>query len=311
MDVIIVCHTEYGYTYNNTVIYDKNSYDGVTVGVNNLVKLANNYGAKITFAIMPEIIKHLPNIKNHEIGLHIHPGWQEFNYKNKKYFVGDQYLRDHCITSSTSTALRDYSYKEQLDMINVGKDCIIDTLGIEPKTFVAGRWSLNNDTIKALLNNKFTHDCSAPAHKKRSHYDWSKLSRICMPYTPSADDYQKKGDLPILIVPISQTLMGASVSAEGIPLVGLPWFKACFLEYYNQNMPLFHICLHSPYMTDPHMIQKAEECLKFMSKFDIHYKAASDVILYQNKSPKADILPYIQSINLNTIKLGIKTISRL
>ena len=106
-------------------------------------------------------------------------------------------------------------------MIKTGKDRLTDIFGIEPETFVAGRWSLNNDTVKAIIKTGLTRDCSAPAHSKPSHHDWSKLPRLCMPYYPSPDDYQKKGDCPLLIIPISQMLHSGIVNPEVITYIWL------------------------------------------------------------------------------------------
>jgi hypothetical protein len=297
MDVIIICHTEFGTVKDRVVVYDKNVKEGVTQGVPNLVEVAEKYNAKVTFAVMPEVAGHFPKSARHEIGLHIHPGWQELNVGENRYYVGDAYLREHCKMSSTSTVLKDYPYIEQLGMIQAGKEHIVKTLGVKPETFVAGRWSIDNDTVKALIASGFTHDCSAPAHKKRGHHDWSKLPRICMPYHPSATDYQAKGDLPLLMVPISQTMLGASVSPEIAPMIGRRWLESCFLEYYRQGLPLFHICLHSPCMTDQYFIKQMDELLRFIAERDVSFKCASEITGYMDKRLRADPLSYVTGFN--------------
>jgi hypothetical protein len=309
MDVIIVCHTEFGLVKDKEVVADKNAVDGVRAGVPNLIKVADKYSAKVTFAVMPEVVKYIPETIKHEIGLHIHPGWLEFQKHGIKFYVGDAYLKEHCKQSINSTVLRDYPYKEQLEMIKSGKDCLEDVFGITPKSLVAGRWAINNDTVKALIKAGITHDCSAPAHSKANHYDWSKLPRICMPYRPSEKDYQKKGSLPLLIVPISQMFLAGSVNPEVVSSVGLSWLKACFLEYYKQDMPLFHICLHSPCMTDPYFISAMEDFLKFISKHkNIHFKFASEIEEYDEVNPKTNILPYLFRVNRHIIKTYSKAI---
>ncbi len=78
MDVIIVCHTEYGYVKDKIIIFDKFAHKDIETGVSNLSKIAKAHGAKVTYAIMPEVVKHFPNNTNGEIGLHIHPGWNEY-----------------------------------------------------------------------------------------------------------------------------------------------------------------------------------------------------------------------------------------
>ena len=304
MDIIIVCHTEFGFVYNKRVIYDKKATAGVEEGVINLTKVADRYGAKITFAIMPEVVNYFPKNINHELGLHIHPGLVKFDvFKGNDLYIGDSYLRKHCRQSINSTILRDYSYEEQLELIKIGKEYHMENFGIEPKSFVAGRWSINNDTIKALLKVGITHDCSPITSSKSDHYDWSKLPRICMPYHPSLSDYQTKGNSPILIVPISHLYGDGNANPEAVPNVGLSFLKACFLEYYKQNLPLFHICLHSPCMTDDYYISATNEILRFISKHkNINFKFAAEINEYDSVNPKTKILPYLLAINRHALR---------
>ena len=309
MDVIIVCHTEFGYVSDKMVIFSKSHPIGVENGVSNLIKIAEKYHAKVTFAVCPEVVRYFPKNIKHEIGLHIHPGWVERRYKNFRWCAGDSYLREHCEQSVNSTVLRDYPYKEQLEMIKTGKDYLKENFGIKPKSFVAGRWSINNDTVKALIKAGITHDCSAPAHTKPCHYDWSKLPRICMPYHPSEEDYQEKGGLPLLIVPISQYFPVGNVNPEFAPLVGLSWLKACFLEYYKQNLPLFHICLHSPCMIDRYFISVMDKLLKFVSEHkSINFKFASETEEYDVVNPRTNILPYLVGVNKDIVKTGLNKV---
>ena len=312
MDVIIVCHTEFGFIGDREVIYDKDFKSGTKEGVPNLISLADKYGAKITFAVCPEVAKYMPLKINHEIGLHIHPGFIRYGYKNFSWVAGDSYLKENCKQSVNSTVLRDYSYEEQFEMIKKGKEYLTKRFNVEPKVFVAGRWSLNNNTVKALIENGITHDCSAPAHSVSNHYDWSKLPRICMPYHPSDDNYQKKGDLPILIVPISQALFGGTANPESIAFYGLPWLKACFLEYYKQGAPLFHICLHSPSMTDAYFISAMNNFLLFVSKHrDVNFKFVSEIKEYPDKNIDSSIFPYLLTGNSNLLKSGFRKVLRI
>ena len=225
--------------------------------------------------------------------------------------MGDRYLKEHCQQSVNSTVLRDYPYDEQLNMIRTGKEYLERELGVEPKIFVAGRWCEDNNTIKALVETGFTHSCSAVPHSKASHYDWSRLPRICMPYHPSQEDYQKRGSLPLLIVPTSKTVLGGIVSPEVAPGVGLPWLKACFSEYYRQDLPLFHICLHSPCITDDYFISVMDNLLRFISRHKkVSFKSASEIAGYEVINPRTNILPYIFSINHRIIKTYAREIVR-
>jgi peptidoglycan/xylan/chitin deacetylase (PgdA/CDA1 family) len=283
------------------LIFCKVAPDGVTGGVEQLASMADRYGAKVTFAVAPEAAGLFPDGIAHEVGLHVHPGAEKLRMGKYRALVGDKYLRERCRTSSTSTVLRDYPYEEQLDMIKVGRERLREVPGVRARTFVAGRWSVNNDTIRALVAEGFTHDCSATPHKKPAHYDWSRLPRICMPYRPGRDDYQRKGDLPLLMVPVSQSLLGASATPELAPLVGLPWLKACFEEYYRQRLPLFHVCLHSPSMTDPYYRDVMDSLLRFIAGHDVRFRFASEIGDYGAVRPKADVVPYLAGVNRNML----------
>lgn len=298
-----MCHTEFGIVKNKRVIADKRGIDGVKRAVPNLVNIADRYGAKITFAVMPEVSEYMPSDIVHEIGLHIHAGWQEFEIEGIKFRVGDTYLKAHCQQSSTSTFLKDYPYEEQFEMIKKGKEYVEQAFGRALRVFVAGRWSLSNKTIRALIELGFTHDCSARAGVRREGFDWKMLSRIALPYYPARENYQKRGDLPILMVPVSQFFPHGIVSPELAPIVGLPWLKACFSEYYAQGVPLLHLCLHSPSMVDPYFISVMSEFLKFISKQrDIRFLFASQVREYPSVSYRANLQPYIRGLNWRIIQ---------
>jgi hypothetical protein len=310
MDVIIICHTEFGIVLNKQIIFQKDGIEGVTLAVENLINVVDKYKAKVTFAVCPEVTEYFPLKIKHEIGLHIHPGWQESKSQGIKYMVGDAYLREHCRQSVNSTALRDYTYVEQLDMIKCGKMHLIKVFGIEPKTFVSGRWSVNNDTIKALIEAGITHDFSAPAHARAVRYDWSKLPRICMPYHPSEDDYQEKGTLPLLLVPVSRFFPRGNVNPEITPLVGLNWLKSCFQEYHYRKQPLFHICLHSPCMIDAYFISVMDDFLNFISSHnDINFIFGSEVQAYSKLTKNMNLLPYVSGINRNIINTILRQIA--
>jgi hypothetical protein len=309
MDVIILCHTEFGFVYDKRIIYEKNATIGVSKGVPNLVQLAKKHNAKLTFAIMPEVTRFFPKDIKHEIGLHIHPGWVKWNTDEKfQWYVGDLYLKEHCNLSVNSTVLGDYPYKEQLEMIKIGKEYVEDELGSEPESFVAGRWSINNDTVRALIQSGITHECSSLPHSNPGHYDWSKLPRICMPYHPSETDYQQKGNLSLLMVPISKMFRIGVVNPEFAPMVGLPWLKACFLEYYKQDLPLFHICLHSPSMVDNYYISVMDNFLEFISRHkNVDFRFAHEIAEYDDVNPKTDVVPYLFKLNKNIIKTFLES----
>lgn len=94
MDVIIVCHTEFGYVHEKRVIFNKHP-KGVEEGIPNLISLADKYKAKITFAVCPEVVDYFPAQIEHEIGLHIHPGCLQVEHQGYSTEVGDSFLHEH------------------------------------------------------------------------------------------------------------------------------------------------------------------------------------------------------------------------
>ncbi len=303
MDIIIVCHTEFGFVSpKKHIIYDKNFIPGVKDGVLNLLKLADKHNAKISFALCPETAPYFPKKINHEIGLHIHPGWQEVSFNGFKWFSGDRYLREKCKPTINSNFLKDFSYSEQLEMIRNGKECLFSKFSKEPKFFVPGRWSFNNDTAKALVDAGF--NC-VPSIFVGSKTDYSSHNhpRIRLPYFPDKENLQKRGSMPILFVPVSMTIFGGAASPEGAILYGFGWLKACFLEYFNQGVPLFHLYLHSPSMTDPYYTSIMDNFLTFVSKKkDVNFKFVSEIKEYPEIKVRTNIWPYIVRINKQLLK---------
>ncbi|MBI2830674.1 MAG: PTS alpha-glucoside transporter subunit IIBC [Chloroflexi bacterium] len=281
------------------MIFDKGSTSGVEIGVRNLARVAATYGARVTFAVCPEVVGFFPTDTGHEVGLHLHPGWVEWKHKGFRWHVGDSYIKKAVKQSVNSTVLKDYPYEEQLEMIKAGKQLLEAKFGTRTRVFVAGRWSVNNDTMAALIETGFTHDCSAVPHSKATHFDWSKLPRICMPYHPGKQNYQARGNLPLLFVPVSRMWLGGAASPEVATVWGLSWIKACFREYHKLGLPLFHVCLHSPSMTDPYFVAVLDELLRFISKHDVAFKFASEIKEYDRTVPGNRISPYLLGVNRN------------
>lgn len=299
MDVIVTVHTEFGVVLNRKVLALKEpGVIGVYKGLKNILRVANKYNVRLTLAVMPEVASHVPKdvLKSRlvGIGLHVHPGWVKFRKQGIEFYVGDSVLKELVSTSINASVLKDYSYKEQSELIKAGRDYIEDKLGERPKVFVAGRWSINDHTVRALINCGFTHDCTPPAHQSAAHFDWSKLPRIAMPYLPSESNYQLEGNLPLLICPISQYYPLGNVNPEASIYVGTKWLKACFLEYYGQGLPFFHIILHSPAATDPYLLTSFDELVSFISRHEnVSFRHATEVKYYGKYRTKTNLFPYL------------------
>ena len=292
MKIIIVCHAEFGYAINKRIIFGKGKYaKGIKEGIKNAIEIADKYGARISFALMPEVVNEVPDLEGHghSIGLHIHPE------DNKLKGIAER------------KALRDHSYERQKEMIARGKELIREKFPA-PKVFVAGNWSENNDTIKALNELGFTHDCTPCPRFVSNSCDWSGLRRISLPYHPSEDDHQREGDMPITMIPVAKEITGGVVSPENP--IGVGFLKAAFVEYYSQDLPVFHIAFHSPSMTSSYFKRIFDELLGFISKHkEVEYCLPNEIkAVRTNKNIRTKIFPYVKYFNKDALIYCLRSI---
>jgi len=123
-----------------------------------------SFGVKLSFMVMPNVPEAIAgtDFGNNETGLHIHP--------DDSCLIGKGVGRPGCP--------RDYGSEHQKNMISVGKEIAEDMLGVTPRTFVAGRWSANDQTVRALVKLGFTHDASPRFGSVSNCCDWRKLFHI-------------------------------------------------------------------------------------------------------------------------------------
>jgi len=259
--VVIVCHVEPGYATNRSVIFD-NCRQGLIEGVKNTILISDRLGARVSFMMMPKVLQAFAgfDFMNHEVGLHIHPG--------------DLLLMNEGLGGSHQP-LREYDLEEQRNMISSGKRLVSDSLGVTPRTFVAGNWSVGNETVRALVGLGFTHDASGCPQFFSGSCDWRKLPRICMPYRPSRQDYQKNGDMEITMVPVSMEITGGIIGPEND--AGLRFLRAALYEYVDLGVPLVHIAFHSAAMTSPRYRKVFGQLLEWMSELDANFHPLSEV----------------------------------
>lgn len=299
MKIIITCHSELGTSNNKIISFDKKYIKNVESNLVNTLNIIRKNRAKIFFAIMPEIIDYFDsNIINSdiaEIGLHIHPD--------------DNLLIKKGVSDYKNKGLRNYNYKKQKKMINTGKKIIEKEFDVNIQSFVAGKWSINNDTTKILEELKFDYDCSPCPQFTSEYCDWSDLKRISLPYTPDINDYQSQGNINIAMIPVSKDILGGVASPEN--LNGLNFLKACFKEYYTQNLPLFHICLHSPSMFSIYYQKVFDNLLQYINIHKVEYILPNQIdsnLINQNASIDNKITPYLKKIDLNIIKNVLRSI---
>lgn len=283
LDVVIVCHTEFGYA-TNQVVFDYEYKQGATDGVKNTILISDRFGAIVSFMVKPEVLESVSDLDfgNHEIGLHIHPN--------------DSFLM-HKEVGGEEDNLRGYAFDKQRAMIATGKSAVHAYLDIVPKTFVAGKWSVGNETVRALVELGFSHDASGCPKFTSSCCDWRKLPRICAPYKPSRDDYQAAGDITITMVPVSKEITTGVISPESN--IGLGFLRAAVREYVKLNVPLLHIAFHSPALTSPRFQRSFRELLQLTSDFKANYRPLSEIepLNGMTRSYHGDLSQYLRNLD--------------
>ena len=261
MDVVIVCHTEFGYA-TNQVIFDNNYKQGATDGVKNSILISDKFGAIVSFMIKPEVLESVSGLDfgNHEIGLHIH--------------ANDSFLLNKGLGDDDDN-LRALDFERQRSMIAAGKEAVHSVLGIVPRTFVAGKWSVGNETLRALVELGFSHDASGCPQFFSPSCDWKKLPRICMPYSPSRGDYQAAGDVQITMVPASKEITGGLITPENNS--GLAFLSAAVREYMESGAPFLHIAFHSPALISAAYRTIFSGLLQVISGFNVNFRSLSEV----------------------------------
>lgn len=138
------------------LIYGQAS-DGKEYGINYLMDIFDEYHIKALFFVdiaeawnygTDKIRKVLLDIeqRGHDVGVHIHP--DHMADKNRKY-------------------LWQYSYEEQNRIISKCTDFYVETLKRMPKSFRAGRYGANMDTLKIIGDLGYQYDMSEFYANKR------------------------------------------------------------------------------------------------------------------------------------------------
>jgi hypothetical protein len=288
LDVVIVCHVEFGYATDRSVIYDTKRTEGSIDGVRNAISLSEGLGAVISFMIKPEVLQVFAgfDFMHHEIGLHVHP---------------DDLLLVKEGLGGANPSLREFDLDQQRNMISTGRRLVSNTLGISPRTFVAGKWSVSNATVRALLDLGFTHDASALPGFSSSSCDWRKLPRVTLPYRPSREDYQLEGDMEITMVPVSKEIANGMISPENN--VGVSFLQAALLELAELGVPFVQIAFHSPAMLSKRYRKAFAKLLQCASDLGASFRPLSEVrpVRAQIAPNSRRYMPYLRNIDASAL----------
>lgn len=144
------------------------------------------------------ILKKLHREGGCEVGMHLHP-W------NSPPFLGVPGKNfDERATPYYQSDLDEDRLRQKLKTLH---DAIGELSGAAPKSFRAGRFGMSNAAMRVLIQLGYEVDTSVTPlvhHYEDGGPDYRRAPMV--PYLPSAHDFRKRGDLPIVEIPVSISL---------------------------------------------------------------------------------------------------------
>ncbi len=209
------------------------------VALPRIVDFADKYRLPMTFAMTPAALRvNETDLSGHEVGVHLHP--QDALLQKR---LGPKMVL-------SSDCLAGYPEKDQSTLIETAKEVFEDIEGGSPRTFVAGRWSENNTTMKLLCDAGFRFDGSPLPGHLSDCADWTRIPRLAQPFCPSLEDCQARGSMNFLYIPVYQGLWNHYLTPENIHLLGASYFKAALKEALIGGAEVVHMFFHSPMAID-------------------------------------------------------------
>jgi peptidoglycan/xylan/chitin deacetylase (PgdA/CDA1 family) len=124
-------------------------YRNITEGITRLLDVFDDFKAKPTWFVTPDVAQHCGDffselVMKHEVGCHVHPEYFDCSINGMRL----------------EKVLPQFSYQKQLEMLQEASDIISQNIGVYPRSFRAGRFAVNMDTLRALESCGFNVDCS-------------------------------------------------------------------------------------------------------------------------------------------------------
>lgn len=137
---------------NNNLGYSGKEFLMLEEAIPKFLEIGSEYNIPYTFFLCGEVAENcrslFSNLEGHCIGVHTHP------FTHRGIFRGTN------PNDREKDQLEKYTYEEQYKMISQDLQMIIDSIGVRPKVFRAGKLSTNKDTFTALDNLGINIDCS-------------------------------------------------------------------------------------------------------------------------------------------------------
>jgi len=236
-------------------IYDKE------FGLPLVVKLLNDYKLKGTFFVdvytnkkryLPEFIALCRKLheSGHDLQLHTHPDG---------------------MFDARRGSMQDYTLKEQVEIIQRGKEIFREWFGINPIAHRAGDWGANHDTLKALSENGIFMDSSM-------FFGWAHCHLNKNPLTKNWPvEYNSILEVPASVFQCQS--LGFFSPFRLVSTDGNSFEETCAVlkQFQRRRIPVVTLVYHSfsflrwnkkrtEYRADKNRIHKFESLMKFLSK---------------------------------------------
>jgi hypothetical protein len=211
-------------------------YRNIREGIPRLLDIFDDLKVKPTWLITPDVAQNCRDIftelaKKHEIGCHVHPEYFSGSIKGmrmKKIFP-------------------QFSHQDQLEMLQKASSVISQNVGVHPRSFRAGRFGVNKDTLSALESYGFNVDCSMTPF-----LDWG--FRATLPSSTASPHFIHVGSSGILEIPVTIVHPFGLFSAWFRPSVssGSDMINIMKIRAQSREDPLvLNMMFHSMELIDP------------------------------------------------------------
>jgi len=223
-------------------------YRNIREGISRLLDIFDDFKAKPTWFVTPDVAQRCGNFFSelalkHEVGCHVHPEYFDGSIKGMRM----------------EKILPQFSYQEQLKMLQEASNIISKNVGVYPTSFRAGKFAVNMDTFRALESCGFNADCSMTPFVDWGFHAATFLSSKAFPYIIRA------GSRNILEIPVTIVYPFNLFPAWLRPslLSGSDMINVMKIRAKSEEDPLvLNMMFHSMELIDPNPYLASKEFFK-------------------------------------------------
>jgi peptidoglycan/xylan/chitin deacetylase (PgdA/CDA1 family) len=243
-------------------------YRNISEGIPRLLDIFDDFKAKSTWLVTPDVAQHSGRFfaelaTKHEVGCHVHPEYFNGSIKGMKMQM----------------ILPLFSYDKQLEMLRQASYIIRQNVGVNPRSFRAGRFGINKDTLRALVSCGFTLDCSMTPF-----LDWGFNATLSSPAAYPYFFHIGSGDILELPVTIVRPFTLFPAWLRPSALSGSDMIKVMKIRAGSREYPLvLNMMFHSmelidpnPYFASKKFFDNVRSVLEYAYEHDVSFVTMND-----------------------------------